>query len=82
MLPRNRYARENGNGSSTHTQGDRSRVRKPASRNQVKAILAIARKQNIELGTWLQQEYETERCEELTIGQASELINLNTPAGP
>jgi hypothetical protein len=81
-LVRNGYARENGNGSSARTQGDRSRVRKPATPNQVKAILAIARRQNTDLGRMLQQEYGVERPEDLTIGQASDLIDLlKAPAG-
>jgi len=76
MLPRNGYSRENGNGSPARTQGDRSRVRKPATPNQVKAILAIARRQNTDLGRLLQQEYEVEQPDDLTIGQASDLIDL------
>jgi len=75
-LSRNGYARENGNGSSARTQGNRSRVRKPATPNQVKAILAIARRQNTDLGRLLKQEYDVERPEDLTIRQASELIDL------
>ncbi|HKM55277.1 MAG TPA: hypothetical protein VJY33_17865 [Isosphaeraceae bacterium] len=75
-LPRNGDAREEGNGSSARAQVDRSRVRKPATPSQVKAILAIARRQNTDLGRLLQQEYEVERPEDLTIRQASDLIDL------
>ena len=73
---RNGYARAHGNGSWARAQDDRSRVRKPATPNQVKAILAIARRQNADLGRLLQQEYEVERPEDLTIRQASELIDM------
>jgi hypothetical protein len=76
MLPRNGYTMENGNGSSVRAQDDRSRVRKPATPNQVKAILAIARRQNTDLGRLLQKDYETESPEDLTIRQASDLIDL------
>jgi hypothetical protein len=73
---RNGYPRENGNGSSTRAQGDRSRVRKPATPNQIKAILAITRRQDADLGRLLLQQYEVERPEDLSIRQASELIDL------
>ena len=75
-VARNGYARANGNGSSARAQDDRSRVRKPATPNQVKAILAIARRQNTDLVGLLRDEYEVERPEDLTIRQASELIDL------
>ena len=38
--------------------------------------MAIARRQNADLGRLLQQEYEVERPEDLTIRQASELIDV------
>jgi hypothetical protein len=75
-LARNGDTREEGNGSSPRIQVDRSRVRKPATPSQVKAILAIARRQNIDLGRLQQQEYGVERPEDLTIRQASDLIDL------
>ena len=75
-IARNGYARANGNGSSVRAQDDRSRVRKPATPNQVKAIQAIARRQNTDLVSVLRDEYEVERPEDLTIRQASELIDL------
>ena len=56
------------------TRDDRPRVPRPATPNQVKAILAIARRQDADLGRLL-QEYEVERPEDLTIRQASELID-------
>ena len=76
MITRNGYDRANGNGSSLGAQDDRSRVRKPATPNQVKAILAIARRHNTDLVGLLRDEYEIDRPEDLSIRQASELIDL------
>jgi len=73
---RNGYARENDNGQTARIQGDRSRVRKSATPNQVKAILAIARRENTDLAALLRQEFDAERPEDLTLRQASELIDL------
>ena len=73
---RNGYARENGNGQPARPQGDRSRLRKAATPNQVKAILAIARRQNTDLAALLRQEFDAVRPEDLTLKQASELIDL------
>src|SRR4051794_13460452 len=39
----------NGNGTMAKVQSDRARTRKPATSNQVKAIVAIARRQNADL---------------------------------
>ena len=75
-IARNGHGREDGNGSSARAQGDRPRVRKPATPSQVKAILAIARRQNADLGVLLQQEYQPEHPKDLTIRQASDLIDL------
>jgi hypothetical protein len=73
---RNGYSRENGNGQTARNQGDRSRLRKAATPNQVKAILAIARRQNTDLADLLRHEFDVERPEDLTLKQASELIDL------
>ena len=75
-LSRNGCATPNGNGSSSSLEGDRVRIRKSATPNQVKAILAICRKQDTDLVGLLRHEYEVERPEDLTIRQASELIDL------
>jgi hypothetical protein len=61
---------------SLRIQGAPSRGRQPATPNQIKAILAIARKQNTDVGTWLRQEYRVEQPGDPTIGEASELIDL------
>ncbi len=75
-LARNGDAVEERNGSSGHAQVDQSRGQKPATPSQVKAILAISRRQNTKLGELLQQEYGVDRPEDLTIRQASDLIDL------
>jgi len=74
---RNGSTRENGNGAvAARTQSDRTRAPRPATGKQVKAIQAIARRQNTDLVGLLRHEYEIQRPQDLTIGQASELIDL------
>ena len=73
---RNDHGRENGNADSARPQGDRGRLRKPATANQVKAILAIARRQNVDLDALLRQEFQVGRLEDLSLRQASEVIDL------
>jgi hypothetical protein len=75
-LSRNGCATPNSNGSSSSLEGDRVRIRKSATPNQVKAIIAISRKQDVDLVGLLRHEYEVERPEDLTIRQASELIDM------
>ena len=80
-LARTGHAREGKNGSSARAQPERSRVRKAATPSQVKAILAIARTQKADLGSLLRQEFGVDRPEDLTIRQASDVIDLlKTPA--
>jgi hypothetical protein len=80
---RNGVSRKSGNGPLPHSQADRSRAPRAATQSQVKAILAIARRQHIELPGLLRQEYEVQSLEHLTIRQASKLIDLlrNADAG-
>jgi hypothetical protein len=74
---RNGTTRVNGNGTvATRVQSDRTRAPRPATANQVKAIQAIARRQNTDLVGLLRHEYEIERPDDLSISQASELIDL------
>ena len=73
---RNGYAQTNGNDHSTRIQVDRPGGRKPATPSQVKAIIAIARRQNTDLPGLLRHEYEVQRPEDLTIRQASKLIDV------
>jgi hypothetical protein len=74
-LSRNDRATSNGNGSSSSLEGDRARIRKSATPNQVKAIIAISRKQDADLVGLLRHDYAAERVEDLTIREASELID-------
>jgi len=68
--------RVNGNGAvAARTHSDRTRAPRPATAKQVKAIQAIARRQNTDLVGLLRHEYEIERPEDLSILQASELID-------
>jgi hypothetical protein len=72
---RNGFSRNSGIRHSPHLQADRARVRKAATPSQVRAILAIARRQNADLMGLLRQEYEVQRPDTLTIRRASELID-------
>jgi hypothetical protein len=74
--PRNGYGTSNGSNEQPRIQGDRCRNLKPATPNQVKAILAICRRQDTDLVGLLRHEYEVERPEDLSIREASELIDL------
>jgi hypothetical protein len=73
--------RNNGNGHASSGPAERSRSRKPATDKQVKAILAIARQQHADLDGLLQQDYGVQRPEDLSIKQASELIDMLKAAG-
>jgi hypothetical protein len=75
-VPRNGHPRNNGHAAVTRTQGEPARAAKPATPSQVKAIRAIAHKQDADLEAILRQEYEVERPEELTLRQASALIDM------
>ena len=70
-----------GNGHASHVPAERSRARKLATEKQVKAILAIARQQHADLDGLLQQDFAVERVEDLSIKQASELIDMLKAAG-
>ncbi len=59
---------------SSNGHGKPSRPRKPATANQVKAILAIAAKQNADLDGLL-QEFGATCLEDLTLAEASQLID-------
>lgn len=60
------------NGTPNHV---RSGVVKPATPAQIKAIYAIGRQQQIDLGSWLQERCQVRRPDELTLGQASFVID-------
>ncbi len=52
-----------------------NRLRKAATASQVRAITAIARRQNADLEGLLRDEYGVDRAEDLTLRQASALID-------
>ena len=56
-------------------ESEKARSPKPATPNQVQAIHSIARRQDVDLVAILRQEYEVDRAEELTLRQASSLID-------
>jgi hypothetical protein len=49
---------------------------RPATEGQIKAIYAIARNQRVDLESLLREEYTLKRPEELSLSQASRLIDL------
>jgi hypothetical protein len=71
----------NGNGRTDAVSAGRSRARKPATENQVRAIRSIARRQNADLDGLLRQDFGVEHVEDLSLKQASELIDLLKTAG-
>jgi hypothetical protein len=74
--PRNGYSKTNGREERRRIHDDRPRTVKPATPNQVKAIVAIVRKQDTDLVGLLRHEYKVEQPEDLSIRQASELIDM------
>ena len=69
-------ASDNCNGTIAKVQSNQPRARKPATANQVKAIVAITRRQDADLVGLLRQQFGAERPEDLSLRQASELIDL------
>ena len=57
------------------TGGARGRSRKPATPSQVRAIVAIARAQHADLEGILRAEYAVTRPEDLSLAEASQLID-------
>ena len=74
--PSNGQSDENRNGQTRRFQEAPSRGRKPATPNQVKAIRAIARSQDADLEALLRHEFDAGRPEDLSVNQASDLIDL------
>ncbi len=74
--PTNGHLEESRNGQSRRFQEARERGRKPATPNQVKAIRAIARSQDADLEGLLRHKFDAPRLEDLTVKQASDLIDL------
>jgi hypothetical protein len=73
--PRNGHPAPTTNGHHVPTPSDRPRTRKPATASQVRAILAIARRQKADLDGLLHQEFGVQRPDDLSLRQASELID-------
>ena len=74
--PGNGHARGNGVAVlAGRTAAEAPRPRKPATASQVKAIGSIARQKDADLVAILRSEYDVERPEDLTLRQASALID-------
>src|SRR5258708_5214103 len=74
------HGRRNGapvrpNGVPARANGTNGRAPKPATPNQIKAIRAIARRQNADLVGLLGDEFGVEMPEDLTLSQASAFID-------
>jgi hypothetical protein len=53
---------------------------RPATANQIRAIHAIARRQNLDLPQALQAEFQVARPEDLSVAQASRFIDSIKPS--
>ncbi|OAI48658.1 hypothetical protein AYO44_06760 [Planctomycetaceae bacterium SCGC AG-212-F19] len=77
---------EQGNGNGTTAPQHNPRVVRPVSPNQLKAIHVLARKGNVDLGRLLQEQCGARRLEDLTLLQASMIIdalkNMTRPGEP
>jgi hypothetical protein len=73
--PRPNGGEGNGNGHADPQPARPSRSRKPATEKQVRAITSIARQQHADLDGLL-QEFGVQRPEDLSLKQASELIDM------
>jgi hypothetical protein len=74
--PSTANGRASGNGRTEPVPAGRSRARKPATDNQIRAIRSIARRQNADLDGLIRQEFGVGSVEDLSLGQASELIDI------
>jgi hypothetical protein len=81
--PANGHARRNGSaaGPPARLAGSRGQTGKPATPGQVKAIYAIARSQQVDLDGLLRDDHGVERPEDLSLAQASQLIDQLKAAG-
>jgi hypothetical protein len=70
------HARSNGEAVlAGRTAAEAHRAGKPATASQIKAICSIARQREADLVAILRSEYDVERPEDLTLRQASALID-------
>ena len=67
------------NGQHTSTSESGSGIR-PATANQIRAIHAIANRQNVDLVEELRGRFQLERLEDLSLDQASQLIDAIKPS--
>jgi hypothetical protein len=71
-----RPAHRNGHAATTtRPAGNRSRPPRPATVNQVRAIQTIARRLNADLDGMLREEFAVERVEDLSMAEASRMID-------
>ena len=70
---------QNNGRAASRTNG--ARAIKPATPNQIKALYAIARRQHADLEGLLRDEYGVERPDDLTLSEASKLIDKLKAAG-
>jgi hypothetical protein len=63
------------NGSHTPASSTRARPRKPATANQVRALVTISRRQQADLQGLLRDDFGVERPEDLSVAEASRLID-------
>jgi hypothetical protein len=86
--PGNGSGRHNGTGSQTSGApgkaggGAQHRSSRPATESQVKAICAIARNQQVDLESLLREEYGVNHPKDLSLSQASALIDRLKAACP
>jgi hypothetical protein len=75
-VPENGHARSNGEAVlAGRIAAEAPRSPKPATANQISALRSIARQRDADLVAILKSEYDVERPEDLTLRQASALID-------
>ena len=80
--PGDGHARDNGEAVlAGRTAAEAPRPAKPATANQLEAIRSIARQRMVDLVAILRSEYDVESAEDLTLRQASALIDWLKGAG-
>ena len=68
-------ANTNGKGTNGHQNGRQQTKARRATASQVRALHAIADRQHLDLATVLRERFRTDQAEELSITEASELID-------
>jgi hypothetical protein len=76
--PQDVPATESGRDGPANRNGH-GRPRKPATANQVRAIAALARRRGLDTADWLRTGYGVGRAEELSLSEASRLIDELKP---